>query len=217
MLALSKSRKAVVAVILLIGTTLVLYVLWISWNRYEATHNPNVAISKGVVTHSTSQPEETIPPCNDSYVTAADEPRLIKISSQQIQGCIQKVGIDQHNAIAVPDNVHLAGWYNKSAVPGENGVSLIDGHVLGRFGDAIFKNLKNVTSGDSIEVQMGDLSWRKFEIIEVLDLSVDETQKQMLQQNVGVDKQLTLITCTGTFNNDEQTYDRRIVVRAALH
>lgn len=211
------SVTIIMIILLIVAGGLIAYGASGLWKRYQVTHKPNVTITTSVIMHSTGTRVETKPPCDDTYQAASGAPRQIEIPSQNIQGCIQRVGTDQNGAIAVPDNVHLAGWYVNSVLPGEPGVSLIDGHVLGRYGDAIFKNLGLVNIGDTIRVQMADLSWREFEVEEVLDLSVEETEKIMLEQKEGIAHQLTLITCTGTFDSDAETYNRRIVVRAEFH
>lgn len=211
------SVTIITIILLVVAVGLISYGVWGLWQRYQVTHKPNVKITAEIITRSTATPEETKPPCDESYQVPGGAPRQIEIPSQSIQGCIQRVGTDQNGAIAVPNNVHLAGWYVNSVLPGEPGVSLIDGHVLGRYGDAIFKDLWLVREGDKVRVQLADLSWREFEVIEVLDLSIEETEQKMLEQKEGVAHQLTLITCTGAFDSDTQTYDRRVVVRAEFH
>lgn len=212
-----KSRRGfVISVILLVSLALISYGVWSLWGRYSRTHQTPVEIPLETITYSTNEPDESLPLCDDNYDVLDDSPRAIEIVSQKISGCVQRVGIDQNNAIAVPSNVHLAGWYVNSPLPGQEGVSIIDGHVLGQYGNAIFTNLKDVREGEVVRIQFGDMSWKEFEIIQVLNLSIEETSSQMFEQLSDVERQLTLITCGGSFDKDSQTYERRVLVRARL-
>lgn len=187
------------------------------WQRYSTTHSPQPVIPTEAVTHTTDHPDETPPgdTCKN-HTVAAQEPRYIEISRLDITGCVQKVGIDQHNAIAAPTNVHLAGWYTGSVLPGEKGVSIIDGHVRGRYSDAIFGNLKNAVKGDTIRLQRGDKTWLTFKVADVAHYPADDAMPVLFDQLPDVDSQLTLITCSGRYDTETATYDQRIIVRAVL-
>jgi LPXTG-site transpeptidase (sortase) family protein len=201
--------------IVLLAFSLIAYSAWGFWQRYHASNNPNPVITTETVTHSSDTPDETTPYCDDSYVVPADEPRKIQIPSIGVDGCIQKVGVDQNNAIAVPSNIHVAGWYTESVLPGAPGLSIIDGHVLGRYNDAIFANLKDLKNSDTIRIEMGDTSQREFVVDSVNVYSVEDTMSEINKPFDG-ERRLALITCDGTYNAASSTYDKRIIVRAKL-
>jgi len=185
--------------------------------RYQATHSEGVTISQGTVTQSVATPEETSPSEScQGYQVEANQPRKIEIANINVNACIQRVGIDQHNAIAVPDNIHLAGWYVGSVRPAEKGVSIIDGHVSGRYSDAIFSDLQQVTPGDEIRIEMGDKTTHVFKVIDTHEYTVAETTDKMFDKIEQVESQLTLITCVGAYDEESATFDRRTVVRAEL-
>lgn len=210
-----KARGILIVAVGCLAIGLIGYGLWGLWNRHQAVHDPTVTIPAETVTHSTGMPNETPPEhaCSNYHV-ADSQPRKIEVPSVDISGCIQKVGVDQNNAIAVPTNIHLAGWYVGSALPGEKGVSIIDGHVLGRYQDAIFKALKDIKPGDIIRIQFGDHSWKEFETIDTNSYPVKESKDPLFAQHPTADRQLTLITCSGAFDAKTQSYDRRTIVRA---
>lgn len=207
--------QSLILALFIAGCGLVMYGLWGVWERHEATSNPNPVIPKETITQSTDKPDETPPHCDDSYQVAADSPRKIEIASISIDGCLQKVGIDQHGAIAVPSNIHLAGWFTDSALPGDKGLSIIDGHVLGRFNDAIFARLKDLRKDEMIRIQFGDLSYRTFTIVSVDSYEEKDTMHQVYEPFDG-EGRLVLITCDGTYDRSTNTYDRRVVIRALL-
>lgn len=197
--------------------SLIAYGAWGLIARYRATHAERPVIPAKVTSHTTAQPDETPPvqACAE-YEVAPNEPRQIALPALDATGCVQKVGIDQQGAIAAPTNVHLAGWYIHSAVPGEQGVSIIDGHVRGRYADGIFIKLGQLRPGDALRVQLGDMSWRDFTVMRNDTYPAAQAAEELPRQLEGTVKQLTLITCGGSYDQRTKTYDKRVIVRAAL-
>jgi len=182
-------------------------------DRQNAITPIKVTPTNTVVQSSDTPSEAPVSP-NDFANVPADQPREIKIPAIKVEGYIQKVGIDQDNQIAVPDNIYLAGWYTNSVKPGEKGLSVIDGHVLGRYNDAIFKNLVNLKLGNTFSVIYGDNSEKLFQVKEVKTLPVNETISYLMQSDPAIQKQLNLITCGGNFDKTSQQYDMRVVVKS---
>lgn len=207
----SKKRQFIT---IALGVSLIAFGVWAFWQQYQTTHNPTPAIRGGTVTHSTDEPDET--PIKECPEAAADMPRKIELPSLDKSGCIQPVGIDQDEKIAVPTNIHVVGWFVDSPKPGDPGVSIIDGHVQGRYSEAIFKHLGMLEEGDMVRVEFGDKSERQFKVATTNQYSAEQTATEQFKQLANIDKQLTLITCGGTFNRDTEQYDKRIVVRAEL-
>ena len=184
------------------------------WQYFSATQGRAKTLTTDIVTQTLDDPEEAKPDCS-TFSAPADQPRAIAIPSLDINGCVQRVGVDQHGAIAAPNNVHVAGWYVDSVLPGQPGVSLIDGHVSGRYTAGIFKRLPDVAKGSEISVEFGDKTTQAFKVVDVITVSVEEAGVELLRQVEGVEKQLTLITCTGRFNSQTQQYEQRTIVRAS--
>lgn len=178
----------------------------------KVTTAPATLPTNETVASDTEEPTETKPSDIDNYNVPADQPRRIILSSISSEGIIQKVGLNDKNAISVPGNIHFAGWFVDSVKPGENGLSIIDGHVSGRYADGIFKNLGKLTPGDKFEVEYGDLTKKTFEVVQVKSLPESESAKFLLSKDQSIEKQLNLITCGGKFNNSTQTYDDRVIV-----
>lgn len=183
------------------------------WSWYIATHGasepPNPSV---VVTYSTDNPSETKPV--GEYIVAADQPRSIKITKIGSGGFIQKVGTDQDKRIAVPTNIHFAGWYRNSVKPGEKGLSIIDGHVGGRYSSAIFSKLSSINNGDEISIEYGNGSIRLFKVIDKQSLALDKSADFLFQKRKDVDYQLNLVTCDGTYNKKAKTFNNRLIIVA---
>lgn len=149
---------------------------------------------------------------DEAYIVPADQPRMIHLPSLSASGPIQKVGITKANAIAVPSNVNFAGWYTKSVKPGYPGLSVIDGHVSGKYNPGIFKQLPKLTKGSTFQVEYGDGSRRDFRVIETRKLPTKDAATYLLDKRSDIDRQLNLITCDGVYDQKSKQYDQRFVV-----
>lgn len=187
--------------------------------RYNKTHGaPALPTPEQTVTTDTDVPEESKPSANAlaGYSVPAVQPRSIRINSIAVYGLIQKVGITKEDAMAVPSNIHFAGWYTGSVIPGDSGLSIINGHVLGRHSEAIFIQLAKVKTDDEINIEFGDHVIKKFKVVETVTLPAEISSARLFTQNSDIQAQLNLITCTGKFDKVSQTYADRVIVVAKL-
>lgn len=170
-----------------------------------------------VVTRSLDNPSE-VAISKETYISTATagEPSRISLPSIGAEGLVQKVGIDQHQAVAAPTNVHLAGWYVNSLKPGDAGLSVIDGHVDGRTERGIFYNLKKLKPNDIFTVTFGDGVEKQFVVKSLKQVSTADTPDALFAQDPSITNQLNLITCGGSFNQQTRTYDQRTIVVSAL-
>jgi sortase (surface protein transpeptidase) len=108
-----------------------------------------------------------------------------------------------------------AGWYGGSVTPGQNGTSVIVGHVDTTSGPAVFYLLSLVRHGDTIEVKRADRSTAVFTVdaIKVIPDSVFD-DRQVYANTPR--PELRLITCGGTFDRAAQEYTSNVVVYAHL-
>ncbi len=184
--------------------------------RHDATTGPApLPSAELIVTEDTTEPDEAKVTVEE-YQVAPDMPRLVSIPSIDSSGPIQKIGVTKENAIAAPSNVHFAGWYTSSVKPGDVGLSIIDGHVSGKYVDGIFKRLNEVKPGDQITVEYGDKSQKTFEVVDIKTLPEAESAGFFLSKQDGIEQQLNLITCGGKFDRATQKYADRVIVVAKL-
>jgi hypothetical protein len=64
------------------------------------------------------------------------------------------VGVD--GVLVPPADPDVAGWYRRGAVPGEQGPTVIAGHVDSRTGPAVFFHLDELAPGDPVQVARSD-------------------------------------------------------------
>lgn len=170
--------------------------------------------STSTVSKTLEEPSESSVSKDDFKNIPAGQPREIIFSTINVTGYIQKMGIDQNDRIAAPDNINLAGWYTGSAKPGDTGLSIIDGHSGGRYNDGIFKRLNSLNANDTFVVVYGDDSTRTFRVLEKKTLQVDEAVSYLFQKDSDVEKQLNLITCGDQYNESTKLFDTRVVVKS---
>ncbi|MCA9348329.1 class F sortase [Candidatus Saccharibacteria bacterium] len=197
--------------ILIIGLLLV----GIGLNALRNWHNiQNAGVPSGntVLVESTDAPSEQ--PVPDTYNVPADKPLSIQLPTIEAEGYIEQVGVDKDNRMVVPGNVHMGGWYTKGVLPGDDGLSIIDGHVHGVYAKGIFYNLGKLKADDVFTVTFGDKSIRKFKVKQVQTVTTKQADKTLFIRDKTITKQLNLITCTGKYNKDSKTYDSRVIIVA---
>lgn len=169
------------------------------------------------ITFSTDTPDESLENAqNFTWKGGPEDPKRIVIEKIQVNSLIQRVGVDQHNKIAVPNNVHLAAWFTESVQPGKTGLSIIDAHVSGRSTDGLFKNLDQLSAGDEFSVERGDGSLLRYSVLETKTVPEPESADILFSQNPKVKSQLNLITCGGSFDRASNQYTDRTIVSSEL-
>lgn len=187
----------------------------IAYDYYRTTQTGvTVPMPSETMTTDDAPSEKSPGPVTKEYTVPAGQPRSIRIEKLNIDAYVQRVSVTKENAMATPNNIAFTGWYIGSVTPGSDGLSIINGHAGGRYIDGVFKNLKRLTNGDSIQVQRGDLSWHTYKVFSVKTVSVADANKALYERNPLLPKQLNLITCDGSFNDASQTYDERTIVVA---
>lgn len=206
-------------IVVLMSLLLVGYGAFGLHDYYRATNqaNPELPQQNTVITEDVVRPSETKIENEDDYDVADNLPRQILFPSTNSSGLVQQVGLNINNAISVPTNVHFAGWFVDSVLPGQKGLSIIDGHVSGRYTDGVFKHLDTLAPGDRFYIEFGDRTQKEFEVVEVVTLPENESAELLLEKKVDIERQLNLITCGGPFDaSSNQFTDRVIVISQAV-
>lgn len=176
---------------------------------------PTAAVAD-VITYSTDTPDQTKPDESYEWKGAPSDPKKVIIPSIGVNAYIQNVGVDQNGEIAVPNNLHLGGWFVDSARPGEKGLSIIDGHVDFRPHniDAVFQYLADIKEGAEVAIMFGDDTMKKFTVVQVKDVTLQQAAEILFSSLPGAERQLNLITCAGIYDEASGRLDRRIIVAA---
>jgi LPXTG-site transpeptidase (sortase) family protein len=152
----------------------------------------------------------TLPPPRTPIPTAA--PSTILIPSLNVHRPVEPVGVDKSGAMYQPENLWNAGWYKGGPVPGAPGDSVIEGHAGYPDAPLLFGKLTKLKSGDKIIVVLGDGTQQAF-LVQSLGVWRAGTSPAGMGEPYGPPR-LTLITCTGPFDDQYKTYADRLIVEA---
>lgn len=150
-----------------------------------------------------------------SYERDGIVPHRIEIPGIGVDASIEHVGLLPSGQMDEPSEMDDVAWYEGGYMPGEQGSSVIAGHVDSRTGPAIFFDLHKLEQGDEIIVTDEDGVEKVFV---VQKSEAYDRNDAPLQQIFGYSyrSQLNLITCTGEFNTEAGTHDERLVVYTVL-
>ena len=211
-------KKIIIAIVALVLIALITACIAIFTNNSK-TKAP--AKPKETQTESRSSAEadekKPAPDALASYKVAADLPRVIRIEKIKIKSRVLALGVKSNNELKAPVNIYDSGWYLESAKPGAQGAMLIDGHVSGPTQKGIFYDLKKLVAGDTIKIERGDGKTFSYSVIKSKVYDKDKVDMAAALTPIESGKPgLNLITCTGSFNNQSDQYEDRLVVFASL-
>lgn len=158
----------------------------------------------------------------EEWVVAPEKPRFLSIPSLGITDArIVEIGVKANNQLDDPANVHDVGWYTGSVLPGSgNGAMLMDGHNTGTTERGVFWALGDVQHNDSIIVERGDGQKLIFKVVEVAQPLLDQMDNDymaMMMTSADSEKEgLNIITCSGYWIPERNTYSHRTTVRAVF-
>jgi sortase (surface protein transpeptidase) len=141
-------------------------------------------------------------------------PTRLTIPKLGVDAVVEAVGVAADGSMAVPSQPDHVAWYQPGVKPGDAGDALFDGHLNWWTGPAVFWHLANLRRGDQVNVVRADGSQLTF--------TVDSTSSY--PWNARTDGLVTttgppsisLVTCSGTWDRQRQTYLNRLVVHATL-
>jgi LPXTG-site transpeptidase (sortase) family protein len=166
--------------------------------------SPHFVHPRTPIAAPTSPPEAPIP-------TAA--PAMILIPSLNVHRPVEPVGLDRSGAMEITQNLWNAGWYEGGPVPGAPGDAVIEGHAGYPNAPLLFGKLRQLQAGDQIVVVLADGSRRLF-LVDSLSIWPAGTSPPGMGEPYGPSR-LTLITCTGPFDDHYKTYADRLAVEAS--
>jgi hypothetical protein len=139
----------------------------------------------------------------------------VRIEAAGVDAAVVPVGVEPGSgALAVPDDVDVAGWYRFGPAPGDPGSAVITAHVdSASQGPGAFLPLRDVGLGSAVTVTFDDGSARRFDIVGRRSYDKDALPLAELFTRDG-DPVLTLVTCGGPFDATTRSYEENVVVFA---
>lgn len=149
--------------------------------------------------------------------SAGVRPYRIAISKIGLLAPLMALGVDAKKEIQTPplSKPNQAGWYKHGPIPGQQGPSVVLGHVNTKRGAAVFSRLKEIKRGDTIKVSRSDKTIAEFTVDGVEQVSKKAFPSKRVYGNTG-EATLRLITCGGVYNRKTGHYTDNIIVYATL-
>jgi hypothetical protein len=148
-------------------------------------------------------------PAPQAQVPTAPPVQLL-IADLNVHRAVEPVGVGPSGVIEVPVNAWNAGWYAGGPVPGAPGDSVIEGHAGYPGQPMIFGKLATLRPGAQVVVVLSDGTRELFLVTSMSSVPVG-TAPPGFAEPYGPPR-LTLITCTGYFNQDTYSYSSRLAV-----
>ncbi|GAA3422815.1 class F sortase [Streptosporangium vulgare] len=145
------------------------------------------------------------------------KPRRLAIPKIGVLAPLMALSVDSKREIQTPplSRPNQAGWYKHGPIPGQQGPSVVLGHVNTKKGAAVFSRLKEIKRGDKIKVSRSDGTIAEFTVDGVEQVSKAAFPSKRVYGNTG-EATLRLITCGGVYNGKTGHYTDNIIVYATL-
>ncbi len=151
------------------------------------------------------------------HTAKADQPRRISIAKTKTNARVFAVGANNNNQIKGTSNIFDLGWYDQSALPGEDGVMLIDGYVHGPSKPGVLYGIKKLSQNDIIEVEKGDGTIVKYKIVKTqIYYAAATDMKAAMTPVVPNEPALNIVTRSSQNSGSESLYNERLIVFATL-
>jgi len=198
-----------------------LVALVFTWSDGPPVHNTvDMAMALPAFTAFTSRVASYADPVHNRTPVQPPEPPvptsapvMILIPALDVHRPVEPFGLDRSGAMQVPQNLWNAGWYKGGPIPGAPGNAVIEGHAGYPDAPLLFGKLHQLHAGDKIVVVLADRSRRLF-LVDSLAVWRAGTGPPGMGEPYGVPR-LTLITCTGPFDDHYKTYADRLAVEAS--
>jgi len=139
-------------------------------------------------------------------------PETLDIPAIHVHTHIESVGLDQQRRMSVPKNPIEVAWYDLGPKPGESGNAAIDGHIdLPSGAPSVFAHLNQLHVGDEIDVTDSEGKVHQFKVDHLTTYSTRNFPIAIVFGEAN-NPNLNLITCAGSWDTYEGTYNERLVV-----
>ena len=209
-------------ILVIVGACLIRVYIW-EHNYYAekegseraTTPEVNAILETGIVEEEEITDEQT-----SCHIVADDKPRYMTINKLGIKKArILEVGINAKSEIGTPSNIFDVGWYRDSGAPGEGGTAIYDGHNGGPTKEGVFKHLPELAIDDIITIERGDGTILNYKVVNNSTIPLEKANDRMTwisRSPAPGQESLSIITCTGEWNQNDLTYLSRQFLRAIL-
>ncbi|MGP3690613.1 class F sortase [Streptomyces sp. IBSNAI002] len=206
----ARSRRRTVW--LCVGAVVVLALLFLSAITVTRYLEPDSAPA-AATGQSTTTDQVTAAPA-----MSASAPKRIEIPSIGVDSPVMSLGLAADGTVQVPPIAKKApaGWYRHSPTPGQNGASVMLGHLtVGKFGNGVFYRLGELHPGSQIKVDRADGSTAVFTVTRTAEYDKSDFPAKEVYGATDT-PQLRLVTCTRPAGPEGSGYLANLVDYATL-
>jgi sortase (surface protein transpeptidase) len=148
-------------------------------------------------------------------VPRSQVPVRLRIPALGVDAPVGPVGKAPDGTVEVPTRWEDVGWFDEGARPGEDGPTVLLGHVDSKAGPAVFARLPQAPPGTVVEVvgDGGEVTRWRVERTEQHPKTEFPTEAVYLP---ALRPELRLVTCGGAFDRATGHYRDNVVVHASL-
>ena len=152
------------------------------------------------------EPETEEPPARVITSAAA----RMRIPALNLDYEVQSMGADDTGTMLIAPALEVVSWFDRSAIPGNEGNAIFGAHNLWRGERSKIYRLDELEIGDELEIEYDDGTILRFFLESVFVYELKTAPAYLIMDTKG-EPRLTLITCKPPFNPSTGTSDNRIV------
>ncbi len=168
----------------------------------------------GAVTPSAPAQPAPIPTVAADAAAERFLPVQLEVPRLAVSAPIDPTGVAADGQAEVPENAARVGWYRFGPAPGEDGATVIVGHVDSRkYGKGALFPLREAQVGDEVRMAVASGSEMTYEVVDVTRYDKVTLPAEELFKRTG-DSVLHIITCGGPYVPSLGGYQQNLVVTA---
>jgi len=137
-------------------------------------------------------------------------PSNMRIPALALDYRIESMGADHNHTMMIYPALDVISWFDRSAIPGNEGNAIFGGHNMWRGERSQIFDLDLLEVGDELEIGFEDGTSLRFLLESVFVYALKTAPAHLIMDPDG-EPRLTLITCKPPFNRVTGTSDYRIV------
>lgn len=152
----------------------------------------------------------TVAPATDG---PGHRPVRVRIPAIGVDSAVIDIGVDGTGALVPPESTAVTGWFAAGPAPGDDGPALLAAHVDSRAGPGAFFRLRDLRSGDLVEVVRADGSTASFTVNGQSRVAKSAFPTDLVYSPTP-GPELRLVTCGGAFDRQARSYVDNVIVEA---
>jgi hypothetical protein len=127
---------------------------------------------------------------------AVPTPTSVRLDRLGIESSLVPTGVDAEGGFVIPEDAGQASWFVPGPEPGQNGRSIILGHVNLSGAEGVFAHLGQAREGDVIEIGQDGTQPRRWVVTEIVHQRKADWRAAGMYDELD-HPEIALVTCSG--------------------